>query len=711
MLNLKPYELDFVLKFFIQGGYVLDFSDDSFNLFTKQSVGVEVKEKYSEFFLSKGKSLVKYITEDAKPEDAQKLLKDLLAYYELNIQGNGSHEDKMRNEEQYLKVKKIVDGIRISDDCRSNVSSSTSHVHENPKQSDERESELRKVIEVEKLFPHGWVAQADEKKILIEVLTNCNVEIWDFVKNGDAIPIPFYPCIVCIEIISAIVNIDANLWFYLRKVNDLWRPVSTFLESEKIFKYLQDYLDYLPTRTHDDSLNHLQLVEQCMSVLDILVKCLEVVNLNGKFTKAHVAVKSLSNSFLLFLQNPEAVEYAENFQRVGKGLGVLRETFKTVASQLRKCEFDIPGVVIHEEYHPDTSPSMSKMSIFFLQQAAEAEKANAERKLAEERSQYPLSVDDIIKGYVAKDAEDLKKRYERIGKLMTEHMLLFWVSEPTPRQIFDVVLNNMIAEIDGFKKDEVKAPTSMCSWQYLLPEILTYPDFEDYYYQVEDEDDLRGDCEEFELRDGSKIWLRCGSSPSNDYKVLEKVTEISEIYIQEAMALALRVKSPSYDSLAQALSAWRKCNHAFHMHQSMPILESMAKLIVEGLGRLSVDVEAKSASQLQEGKLHVIVDGYSKEGRKEAVQIANTKMSEKDWFSDPNLAILFGSHPNTIANWRKKPEMAPAGFADAWSAKDIRRMSEVARLYKANRERADVMNTKGVKRNMSEEQIHNERLK
>ena len=66
------------LKLFNRGGQVLDFTTADFDAFTMESVGVAVCNKYG---LSKGKSLVKFISESSE-EDANKLLLDLLRYYE-----------------------------------------------------------------------------------------------------------------------------------------------------------------------------------------------------------------------------------------------------------------------------------------------------------------------------------------------------------------------------------------------------------------------------------------------------------------------------------------------------------------------------------------------------------------------------------------------------------------------------------------------------
>ena len=66
------------LKLFNRGGQVLDFTTADFDTFTMESVGVAVCSKYG---LSKGKSLVKFISESSE-ENANKLLLDLLRYYE-----------------------------------------------------------------------------------------------------------------------------------------------------------------------------------------------------------------------------------------------------------------------------------------------------------------------------------------------------------------------------------------------------------------------------------------------------------------------------------------------------------------------------------------------------------------------------------------------------------------------------------------------------
>ena len=78
-------------KLFNRGGYVLSFSTHDFDIFTLESIGVPLCEKYR---LSKGKSLEAFASE-AADDDVIKLFKDLLDFYEFHfeeeISGDGEY--------------------------------------------------------------------------------------------------------------------------------------------------------------------------------------------------------------------------------------------------------------------------------------------------------------------------------------------------------------------------------------------------------------------------------------------------------------------------------------------------------------------------------------------------------------------------------------------------------------------------------------------
>lgn len=82
MEKLTNIEIGIFLKLFNRGGYVLNFSTNDFDVFTMESIGVAL---CSEYKMSKGKSLAAYVR-NAPIENVEKLLKDLLSYYEKNYE-------------------------------------------------------------------------------------------------------------------------------------------------------------------------------------------------------------------------------------------------------------------------------------------------------------------------------------------------------------------------------------------------------------------------------------------------------------------------------------------------------------------------------------------------------------------------------------------------------------------------------------------------
>ncbi|MBR0087795.1 MAG: abortive infection family protein [Lachnospiraceae bacterium] len=83
-----------LLKLFIRGGDVLDFSKNDFDVFTTNSIGIGLCSYYG---LSKVKSLLTYLN-DASDEKRTKLLTDLFSYYEEHMESEYNedyHEDSI----------------------------------------------------------------------------------------------------------------------------------------------------------------------------------------------------------------------------------------------------------------------------------------------------------------------------------------------------------------------------------------------------------------------------------------------------------------------------------------------------------------------------------------------------------------------------------------------------------------------------------------
>lgn len=113
MVILTQIEKGTFMKLFNRGGYILNFSTNDFDIFTMESIGVPLCEKYG---LSKGKSLTAYISM-ASDSETIKLFKDLLDYYEANFEseynektteGYGYPSFNAEYSRLYTKCKEII---------------------------------------------------------------------------------------------------------------------------------------------------------------------------------------------------------------------------------------------------------------------------------------------------------------------------------------------------------------------------------------------------------------------------------------------------------------------------------------------------------------------------------------------------------------------------------------------------------------------------
>lgn len=114
MGSLTKIEVVTFLKLFNRNGYVLDFSTSDFDIFTTESIGVALCDKYK---MSKGKSLESFVNE-ASDEDVIKLLKDLLDYYEEKYEKEFTQE---ADEETYEYFGYNAEYARLHKKCRTYI--------------------------------------------------------------------------------------------------------------------------------------------------------------------------------------------------------------------------------------------------------------------------------------------------------------------------------------------------------------------------------------------------------------------------------------------------------------------------------------------------------------------------------------------------------------------------------------------------------------
>ena len=111
------------------------------------------------------------------------------------------------------------------------------------------------------------------------------------------------------------------------------------------------------------------------------------------------------------------------------------------------------------------------------------------------------------------------------------------------------------------------------------------------------------------------------------------------------------------------------------------------------------------AEEIKKNPIDARVIGFDAKAKHEITLATRVQISERTYFSDPNLAALFEVHSNSIANWRKGIG-TPEGFHEAFEKKDYESIRKCAERYKANRSRTDAMRTKSVEHGISEEQIY-----
>lgn len=118
MPGLKKINISTFLKLLNRNGYVLDFTTNDFDEFTKESIGIPLCQKYGR---SKGASLEAYL-HDAPNDKVYKLLSDLLTHYEDNyeleyLDGGGNVRHSRYNPEfasLYRRCHKLLDEAQSS---------------------------------------------------------------------------------------------------------------------------------------------------------------------------------------------------------------------------------------------------------------------------------------------------------------------------------------------------------------------------------------------------------------------------------------------------------------------------------------------------------------------------------------------------------------------------------------------------------------------
>lgn len=141
--DFSNIELTLLEKLFNQAGYVLDFSNYTFDKFTHDSIGINVQELYG---LSKGKSLASFWrASNIRKNTKIKLLTDLLEYYDLVYEGDKDSKTYGELVKRFNKKESIVP-VKTPPPLNNNLKTYDvfiSYAHEDKAYVDELEQVLK----------------------------------------------------------------------------------------------------------------------------------------------------------------------------------------------------------------------------------------------------------------------------------------------------------------------------------------------------------------------------------------------------------------------------------------------------------------------------------------------------------------------------------------------------------------------------------------
>ena len=154
------------LLLFNRSGYVLDFTDNSFDVFTTASIGEPIKTKYG---LSKGKSLVAYLNE-ADDIQRTKLLIDLFHYYEdkmeyeynIDYEDLGNWSNISRYDEHYAKIYEKCKEIAARLKGGTTVIAMTAENLKNKFSSEYLSQQIDLMVEMQNTNPTNAIGMAKE---------------------------------------------------------------------------------------------------------------------------------------------------------------------------------------------------------------------------------------------------------------------------------------------------------------------------------------------------------------------------------------------------------------------------------------------------------------------------------------------------------------------------------------------------------------------
>lgn len=203
--------------------------------------------------------------------------------------------------------------------------------------------------------------------------------------------------------------------------------------------------------------------------------------------------------------------------------------------------------------------------------------------------------------FMERDARDEVAQLDRIRLLLNENFF-FILHEPeegenidedaVPFDTMSDVIEHAIKDMD---KGKMATPKVACTWQKVLPAMLSFRDEETVYYIVEDPKE-HPEAFEHTLPNGETVLMSFSSIQHRLTPKVDRVREAIERYLERALHEARTRNSSSRDAWVKALGNYKRVKNAWTMPESQAILNEMVKDMIDGATRLSIDLSIPDPS-------------------------------------------------------------------------------------------------------------------
>lgn len=203
--------------------------------------------------------------------------------------------------------------------------------------------------------------------------------------------------------------------------------------------------------------------------------------------------------------------------------------------------------------------------------------------------------------FMERDARDEVAQLDRIRLLLNENFF-FILHEPeegenidedaVPFDTMSDVIEHAIKDMD---KGKMATPKVACTWQKVLPAMLSFRDEETVYYIVEDPKE-HPEAFEHTLPNGETVLMSFSSIQHRLTPKVDRVREAIERYLERALHEARIRNSSSKDAWVKALGNYKRVKNAWTMPESQAILDEMVKDMIDGATRLSIDLSIPDPS-------------------------------------------------------------------------------------------------------------------